>query len=72
MLSIVLPTCEEPIAGWIDNLYGPMSVLYGSAYGVLRVMYGNPNYQAGLVPVDFCANMMLALAWYTATAVKQM
>lgn len=49
-----------------------MSVLYGSAYGVLRVMYGNPNYQAGLVPVDFCANMMLALAWYTATAVKQM
>lgn len=49
-----------------------MSVLYGSAYGVLRVMYGCPTNDAGLVPVDFCANMMIACAWYTATAVKQM
>ncbi|XP_075148976.1 fatty acyl-CoA reductase wat-like [Haematobia irritans] len=69
--GIILPTSGEPIPGWIDNLYGPMSVLYGSAYGVLRVMYGNAKQPAGLVPVDFCANTMLACAWYTATAVKQ-
>ncbi|XP_005180106.1 fatty acyl-CoA reductase wat [Musca domestica] len=69
--GIILPTSAEPVPGWIDNLYGPMSVLYGAAYGVLRVMYGNPNHKAGLVPVDFCANMMLACAWYTGTAVKQ-
>lgn len=49
-----------------------MSILYGSAYGVLRVMYGNPDKKAGLVPVDYCANMMLACAWHTATNVKQM
>ncbi|KAI8131043.1 putative fatty acyl-CoA reductase [Lucilia cuprina] len=69
--GIILPTSDEPLTGWIDNLYGPMSVLYGSAYGVLRVMYGCPTNKAGLVPVDYCANMMLACGWYTATAVKQ-
>ncbi|TMW39539.1 hypothetical protein DOY81_015381, partial [Sarcophaga bullata] len=41
--GIILPTCDEPLTGWIDNLYGPMSVLYACAYGVLRIMYGCPT-----------------------------
>jgi len=64
--AIVIPTCKEPVAGWIDNLYGPTSILYGVAYGVLRVMYVRIHSNANIVPVDFCANLMLTCGWKTA------
>ncbi|XP_061397478.1 fatty acyl-CoA reductase wat-like [Musca vetustissima] len=69
--GIILATSEDPIPGWIDNLYGPNSIVYGCAYGVLRVMYARPNQNAAYVPVDYCANMMMACAWETATTVIQ-
>lgn len=32
-------TFQEPVVGWIDNLYGPTGVVAGAGSGVLRTMY---------------------------------
>lgn len=68
----VIPTYKEPLVGWVDNLYGPMSILYGVAHGVIRVLYIHLDTNANLAPVDMCANMMLVAAWNTAKHVNQM
>ena len=36
---------------------------------MLRTMIGSSSAIADIVPVDICANMMIAIAWHT--AVKQ-
>ncbi|XP_053945507.1 fatty acyl-CoA reductase wat-like [Anastrepha ludens] len=69
--GIVIPTNTEPLAGWVDNLYGPMSVLFGVARGILRVLYVHLDANANFVPVDMCANLMLATAWNTSKAANQ-
>ncbi|XP_073817827.1 fatty acyl-CoA reductase wat-like [Musca autumnalis] len=69
--GIILAVSEDPIPGWVDNLYGPNSIVYGCGYGVLRVMYARPNQNAAYVPVDYCANVMMACAWETATSIMQ-
>ncbi|KAH8409864.1 hypothetical protein KR222_011011 [Zaprionus bogoriensis] len=64
--GVILGTYKEPVEGWIDNLYGPIAILYGAAYGVLRTVQLNVKYHANIVPVDFCTNILLACAWQTA------
>ncbi|XP_034488536.1 fatty acyl-CoA reductase wat-like [Drosophila innubila] len=64
--GMILGTFREPIPGWIDNLYGPLSILLGCAVGVLRVMIVDVYTQANVGPVDYCANMVLSTAWKTA------
>jgi len=54
------------MAGWIDNTNGPIAVLYGAAFGVLRITRLNVKAQAGIVPVDYCVNLVLTCAWNTA------
>ncbi|XP_039491003.1 fatty acyl-CoA reductase wat [Drosophila santomea] len=71
--GVIIASYKEPMPGWIDNLYGPIAVLYGAAFGVLRVTLLNLKAQAGIVPVDYCVNMVLACAWNTArdSSIKQ-
>lgn len=57
---------KEPVEGWIDNLYGPIAILYGAAYGILRITRINVKVHANIVPVDYCTNVLLACAWQTA------
>ncbi|XP_034488535.1 fatty acyl-CoA reductase wat-like [Drosophila innubila] len=64
--GMILATLKEPIPGWTDNLYGPISILYGCIVGVLRVTLADENSRAHIVPVDYCANMVLTTAWKTA------
>ncbi|XP_075148983.1 fatty acyl-CoA reductase wat-like [Haematobia irritans] len=63
---IIVGSCDEPVPGWVDNLYGPLSICYGCGLGVLRVINARSNLNAGFAPVDYCVNSMLASAWYTA------
>ncbi|KAH8383417.1 hypothetical protein KR009_008479 [Drosophila setifemur] len=70
--GIIIASYKEPLTGWIDNLYGPMAVLYGSAIGILRITLLNVKAQAGIVPVDYCANMVIACAWNTAVERKKL
>lgn len=75
MLSLnraVLPTYEEPVHGWIDNYYGPTSILTGVAAGILRVLYMRLDSPAHIVPVDFCANAILASTWKRATTSEKL
>lgn len=70
-VQTVLPTYEEPVQGWIDNYYGPTSILTGVAAGILRILYGRLDAPAHLVPVDFCTNAILASTWKKATTLQK-
>nr|XP_043067575.1 fatty acyl-CoA reductase wat-like [Drosophila bipectinata] len=58
--SFIIPTYKEPLVGWIDNLYGPIGMMYGIAFGVLRVVSFKENALSSMVPVDYAANVALA------------
>ncbi|XP_022228470.2 fatty acyl-CoA reductase wat [Drosophila obscura] len=64
--AVIIASQKEPVPGWIDNLYGPVAILFGVARGVLRIATIDVRAQASLVPVDYCANLALACAWKTA------
>ncbi|XP_037946957.1 fatty acyl-CoA reductase wat [Teleopsis dalmanni] len=61
--GIVITTYKEPVAGWIDNMYGPCGIIVGIGSGVLRVFSGKVDNKAHIVPVDLCVNALLASAW---------
>ncbi|XP_044261424.1 fatty acyl-CoA reductase wat-like [Tribolium madens] len=61
--SIVIASVKEPVAGWIDNLYGATGVLVGAAVGVLRSLHGKIENGAEMVPADYVVNCTLASAW---------
>ncbi|XP_052858484.1 fatty acyl-CoA reductase wat [Drosophila gunungcola] len=63
--AIIIASHREPVAGWIDNLYGPIALIYGVSHGVLRVISIKKNGFSNLVPVDYCANVALASIWQT-------
>lgn len=65
--SIVVASWKEPLPGWVDNLNGPTGLILGCAKGVIRTLYCRSDMVADLVPVDVPINLMIAVAWYTAT-----
>lgn len=62
---VVIATSKEPVAGWIDNLYGPTGILIGGCLGVIRSVRTKPDVVAELVPADYVVNCILAAAWDT-------
>lgn len=60
--SIVIATSKEPIAGWINNFYGPTGVVAGAGIGLLRSLHCDGNMLADLVPVDMVINSMIVAA----------
>ncbi|XP_034487080.1 fatty acyl-CoA reductase wat-like [Drosophila innubila] len=64
--GMIVAAFKEPIIGWTNNLNGPISILFGYIAGVLRVAHLDKNVIAHIVPVDYCANMVLSIAWKTA------
>ncbi|XP_055714402.1 fatty acyl-CoA reductase wat-like [Phlebotomus papatasi] len=67
--AVVLPTAEEPMPGWIDNMYGPTGMMVGVGAGLIHVCHVHKDNNAELVPVDMCVNAILAMAWDRATRV---
>ncbi|EDV48805.1 fatty acyl-CoA reductase wat [Drosophila erecta] len=63
--AVIIAAHKEPISGWIDNMYGPMAILYGVARGILRIATFDYHAKSSLVPVDYCANLTMACAWKT-------
>ena len=53
--------------GWVDNINGPTGFIAGTAKGLLRVVRGDSEKIADIIPVDLAINLMIAVAWYTAT-----
>lgn len=63
----MISTSQEPVAGWINNIYGATGVVVGAGLGILRTMHCDPDMIADLVPADMVINVMIASAWDVAT-----
>lgn len=55
----------EPSPGWINNTNGPASVTAGIDCGVIRVVHGDADKRAELVPVDYVVNALIACCYKT-------
>lgn len=60
--AVVIATAKEPVAGWIDNHFGPTGIIVGVGAGLLRVVQVDESLAAEVVPVDMCVNSMIAAA----------
>lgn len=65
--SIVTAAWREPYPGWVDNINGPTGMILAFGKGLLRTMLFNSKACADLIPVDIVINLMITVAWYTAT-----
>lgn len=63
----MISTLAEPMAGWINNVYGATGVLLGVALGLIRCLYCKQENLADMVPADFVVNCALAAAWEVGT-----
>lgn len=61
--SIVLPSLQEPVPGWVDSLNGPVGVLVASGKGVVRSMMCGAEFVAEVIPVDIAINGVLLAAY---------
>jgi fatty acyl-CoA reductase len=67
-LLTVTAAWKEPIPGWVDNLNGPTGLIAGAGKGVLRTILCYRDLVADLIPVDTAINLLISVAWHTATA----
>lgn len=65
--SIVLPSVEEPVPGWIDNFNGPIGVICGSATSVIRTLFMNPDTNCDYMPVDLSIKNIIISSWIRGT-----
>ncbi|XP_069691444.1 fatty acyl-CoA reductase wat-like [Periplaneta americana] len=63
--SIIVCTKNDPVSGWIDNLYGPTGAVVGVGVGMIRTMHINGKYMADIVPCDMAINGLISSAWDT-------
>jgi len=63
----VTAALKEPFPGWIDNINHITGIIAGMAKGILRVVRCKKELVADIIPVDIAINLMIAVAWYTAT-----
>ncbi|XP_075230970.1 fatty acyl-CoA reductase wat-like [Lycorma delicatula] len=64
--AIVVGSYQEPLPGWVDNLYGATGVTAGCGVGFIRTLWCDENVVANIVPVDMAVNALIAAAWRTA------
>ncbi|XP_028037923.1 putative fatty acyl-CoA reductase CG5065 [Bombyx mandarina] len=61
--SIVTPAYKEPIAGWVDNLNGPIGLMVGAGKGVIRSMHCYGHYHAEVIPIDIAINAIIVISY---------
>ncbi|EFN79578.1 Fatty acyl-CoA reductase 1 [Harpegnathos saltator] len=64
--SIVIATAKDPIAGWINNVYGATGILVGAAMGFLRCLHCVSENKADIIPADYVIANIIVAAWDTA------
>ena len=65
--SIVTASRREPYPGWVDNIHNVTGIFLASSKGVLRSLYLNSSAVLDIIPVDIVINLMITVAWNTAT-----
>ncbi|XP_025200204.1 putative fatty acyl-CoA reductase CG5065 [Melanaphis sacchari] len=63
--AIVTATANEPLPGWIDNLYGPTGIVTGVMTGIIKSIPCDINAVTDLVPADMTVNALIAASWDT-------
>ncbi|PNF39259.1 hypothetical protein B7P43_G16960 [Cryptotermes secundus] len=67
--SMVINAWKEPHPGWINNVYGVTRILADLYLGRTQICLYHDRKVCDLIPVDMCANAMIAIGWETAMAV---
>lgn len=65
--SIVTASWKEPFMGWIDNYNGFTGIIVSCGTGMLKSVVLDRNCVADVIPVDIVVNMLISVAWHTAT-----
>lgn len=65
MARLVVATHEDPIPGWINNIYGLTGVLVSTGLGFQRILPYKKDLIGDIVCADFVINSTLAAAWST-------
>ncbi|KAI4492861.1 hypothetical protein M0804_002652 [Polistes exclamans] len=61
--SMIISTEKEPIAGWINNLYGLMGFAAGIYLGIIHTIHADKNICLDIVPADYVTNNIIVAAW---------
>ncbi|CAL1290421.1 unnamed protein product, partial [Larinioides sclopetarius] len=66
--SIVTAAWKEPFPGWVDNFNAASGLIAPvSMFICTTCMCGKISNTADIIPVDVVSNLMIIVAWYTAT-----
>ncbi|KAH8041511.1 hypothetical protein HPB51_016956 [Rhipicephalus microplus] len=65
--SIVTASWREPFPGWVDNYNGFTGIIVSCGLGLLQSVIVEKDRIADVIPVDVVANMLISVAWHTAT-----
>ncbi|XP_076223842.1 fatty acyl-CoA reductase wat isoform X2 [Nomia melanderi] len=65
--SIVIATSDEPIKGWINNVYGATGILVAAAIGLLHTVHACKEDKAEMIPADYVISNIIAAAWDVGT-----
>jgi len=68
----VISTYNEPVRGWIDNVYGPIGMIVGVGAGVLHTHQCDVTKVVDLVPVDLAVNALICSAYKVSKSVATM
>ncbi|KAJ8674565.1 hypothetical protein QAD02_005827, partial [Eretmocerus hayati] len=60
--SIVVSTFKEPLAGWVDNLNGPVMIFMAASLGIIHVAY-HRCHPMDFIPCDMSINILLTMTW---------
>ncbi|XP_031366281.1 putative fatty acyl-CoA reductase CG5065 [Apis dorsata] len=64
--SIIFAAIKHPFPGWIDDsIQGITDLTIGACRGIIRVINGNKNNKANIVPIDYVTDTIICVAWYT-------
>lgn len=64
-MCAVIGTVEEPLPGWVNNMYGPTGIAAAAGLGLLRTLHADGDKKSNVVPCDYVINAMIAAAWHT-------
>lgn len=56
----MISTFQEPVRGWVNNLYGPLGLILAFGLGILHVYDGDIRDESvDMVPVDMVVNSLI-------------
>lgn len=59
----MIPVAQEPIAGYVENLYSLSGLAVANALGINRVNYYK-NGVLDVIPADYVVSQLIAAGWY--------